>query len=255
MSGSFSKILISGASGGLGAALARHYAARGVSLALGGRDRARLAVVAGACRAAGASVTMTEVDVTDSAATRRWVLADDDQLPIDLVIANAGISGETGLPGDDPAHAARIYQVNVLGVLNTVEPLLPRLRARRRGHVSLIASLAGFRGFARAPAYSGSKAALMIHGESWREALEPYGVGVSVACPGYVRTALTARNTFKMPFLLEPEEAARCIAAGIARNKARMVFPWQLAVGAWLFRALPEAWTRLLIPRSQPDPH
>jgi short-subunit dehydrogenase len=200
-------------------------------------------------------VTGTRIDVTDGEAMRRWVQGEDDRQPIDLVIANAGIGGETGLPGDDAQLAARIYQVNVLGVLNTVEPLLPRLRARRRGQVALIASMAGFRGFARGPAYSGSKAAVIVHGESWRIALAPYGVGVSVACPGYVRTAMTAKNAFNMPFLIEPDQAARSIAAGIARNQARIIFPWPLLVGAWLFRALPESWSRLLIPRSQPGGH
>ena len=248
MSRTFHSILISGASGGLGAALARHYAAPGVRLALGGRSADRLAALGKMCRDVGAEVSVSAVDVTDQSATRRWVIAEDEHRAIDLVIANAGIGGETGVPGSDPALAARIYAVNVLGVLNTVEPLLSRFRARRAGQVAIMASLAGFRGIARGPAYSGSKAALIVHGESWRNALAPAGVGVSVICPGYIRTAMVEHNHFAMPFLLEPEAAARHIAAGVAGNRARIIFPWQLALASWLFRALPETWTRRLIP-------
>lgn len=248
MSDGFRNILLSGASGGLGSALARHYAAPGIRLALGGRHAARLAEVATLCRAARADVTTDAVDVTDPAAMREWIIAEDDRQPVDLVIANAGISGEAGYPGDDAALASQIYDVNVLGTLNTVEPLLPRFRQRRHGQIALIASVAGFRGVARGPAYSGSKAALIIHGEAWRSALAAEGVGVSVVCPGYIRTAMTARHSFAMPFVMEPEAAARRIAAGLARNEARIIFPWQLVVGAWLFRALPESWSRLLIP-------
>lgn len=254
MSRNFDSILISGASSGLGCALARHYAAPGVRLALGGRDTDRLAAVAAACRAAGAQVAVTAVDVTDAAATREWVLAQDEHRPLDLVIANAGISGETGAVGTDAeaALAARIYAVNVLGVLNTVQPLLPRLIARRAGQIGVMSSIAGYRGLPRGPAYSGSKAALIVHGEAWRVNLSAAGVGVSVICPGYVRTPLTARHRFKLPFLLEPEPAARKIAAGLAANRARIVFPWQIRVAAWMFRVLPEPWTRGLVraPRS-----
>jgi short-subunit dehydrogenase len=247
---SFRSILITGASGGLGAALARHYAAPGVRLALGARHAERLAVTADVCRAAGAEVSAEIVDVTDTSATCRWVLSEDERRPIELAIANAGISGEAGAIGSDPALAVRIYTVNVLGVLNTIEPLLPRMSARRVGQAGIVASLAGFRGMPRGPAYSGSKAALIVHGEAWRARLAGTGVGVSVICPGYIRTPMVARHHFTMPFLMEPDAAAHRIAAGLAQNQARIIFPWQLRVAAWMFRALPESWTRRLIPAS-----
>lgn len=246
----FRSILITGASGGLGAALALRYAAPGVRLALCGRDPARLEETAAACRRAGAETSTGLLDVTDAEAMRAWTLAQDEVRPIDLVIANAGVSGETGEPGDDPAASARIYAVNVLGVLNTVEPLLPRFRARGRGQVGIIASVAGFRGIARGPAYSGSKAALIVHGEAWRAALAPSGVGVSVACPGYVRTPMTAGHRFRMPFLVDAGTAARAIAEGLERNRARIIFPWQLVVGAWLLRNLPDGLANRLVPAS-----
>jgi short-subunit dehydrogenase len=251
VSRAFRSILISGASGGLGSALARHYAAAGVRLALGGRNTDRLTAVAEACRAAGAEVSLAAVDVTDAPATRHWVLSEDEHSPLDLIIANAGISGETGGAGTETALATRIYTVNVLGVLNTVEPLLPRLISRGSGQIGIVSSIAGFRGLPRGPAYSGSKAALLVHGEAWRVGLVSAGVGVSVICPGYIRTPLTARHRFKLPFLLEPEAAARLTAAGLAANRARIIFPWQIRVASWMFRVLPEPWTRPLVQASR----
>jgi short-subunit dehydrogenase len=241
-------ILITGASDGLGAALARHYAAPGRRLALGGRDRNRLEAVAAACAALGAAVATRVVDVRDAPAMAAWVLEEDDIRPLDLVIACAGISGEAGPPGSDPDLSRRIYDTNVGGIINAVEPLLPRFRARRAGHVCLVASLAGLRGIGRGPCYGGSKAAVIVMGDAWREALAPSGVGVTVACPGYLRTPMTGRHGFRLPLMLTPEEAARRIGGGVASNRGRLYFPWQLAIAAWLFQALPNRLTRPLIP-------
>jgi short-subunit dehydrogenase len=248
----FRSVLITGASGGLGAALARRLAGPGQRLVLGGRDAIRLEAAAAACRALGADVATAEVDVTDAAAMRDWVVGADAAAPLDLVVANAGITGETGLPGDATALARRIYEVNVLGTLNTVEPLLPRMRRRRAGQIGLVASLAGFRGMPRGPAYSGSKAALITQGAAWRAALRPSGIGVSVACPGYVRTAMTDRHGFRMPLLVDAETAAARIADGFAHDRARILFPWPLAVAGWLFRALPQSWTEFMVPGPRP---
>jgi short-subunit dehydrogenase len=252
VSRAFRSVLISGASSGIGSALARYYAKPGVRLALTGRNVERLTAVADACRKASAEVSLSAADITDASATRQWVLSEDDQQPLDLVIANAGISGESGPVSPDAELATRIYTVNVLGMLNTVEPLLPRLIARRSGQIGIMASIAGFRGLPRGPAYSGSKAALIVQGEAWRVTMAEATVGVSVICPGYVRTPLTERHRFNLPFLLEPEDAARTIAAGLAANRARIIFPWQLRLAAWMFRALPESWTRRLVQSSRP---
>lgn len=242
------RILITGASGGLGGALALHYASGGTSLVLGGRDRERLAATHEACASKGSSVDSATVDVTDPRAMELWLLAEDDRAPIDVVIACAGISGETGLPGDCPDLARRIIEVNVIGLQNTIDPLLPRMRQRGRGEICIVASLAGLMANRRGPAYAASKAAAIALSESWRLALEPSGINVTVACPGYIRTAMTARHGFTMPFLLSPEDAARHIAHGIAKNKARHFFPWPLAVAAFLFQTLPTRATRWLAP-------
>ncbi|WP_430436700.1 SDR family NAD(P)-dependent oxidoreductase [Oceanibaculum nanhaiense] len=231
-------ILITGASSGLGAELARTYAAPGVTLALTGRDAARLEAVVEQCRASGAAVEAAVLDVTDAAALKDWMLARDDVLPIDLAIANAGISAGTGGDTEPVEQVRRIFAVNVDGVMNTVLPLIPRMQARRRGQIALMASMAGFRGFPGAPAYCGSKAAVKIYGEGLRGMLAGSGVEVSVICPGYVRTPMTDRNGFPMPFLMEAGKAARIIRNGLTRNKARIAFPLPILAAVWLLQAL-----------------
>ncbi|MCH2393703.1 SDR family NAD(P)-dependent oxidoreductase [Oceanibaculum sp.] len=232
-------ILITGASSGLGAELARTYAGPGMTLALTGRDTARLEAVAEQCRAQGATVETAVLDVTDAAALEGWMLARDDAQPIDLAIANAGISAGTGGDTEPVEQVRRIFAVNVDGVMNTVLPLIPRMQARRRGQIALMASLAGFRGFPGAPAYCGSKAAVKVYGEGLRGVLAGSGVEVSVVCPGYVRTPMTDRNGFPMPFLMDADKAARLIRDRLARNKARIAFPWPMLAAVWLLQALP----------------
>ncbi|HZB90835.1 MAG TPA: SDR family NAD(P)-dependent oxidoreductase [Stellaceae bacterium] len=232
-------LLITGASSGIGEALARRYAAPGVALALSGRDEARLAAVAEACRAKGAAVDFRALDVTDRAGLRAWIERVDDGHPLDLAIANAGISAGTGGTREDEGAARRVFAVNLEGVLNTAYPVLARFLARGRGQIGLMSSLAGYRGLPTAPAYSASKAAVKALGEAWRVQLAPDGVRVSVICPGFVVTRMTARNHFAMPFLMPAERAAGIIARGLARNEGRIAFPWPTAAASWLLGALP----------------
>ena len=169
----------------------------------------------------------------------RWVAAADEARPLDLVIANAGISGGTG-GGTEPAEQVRrIMAINVDGALNTVLPAIPRMVARRHGQIALVSSLAGYRGMPGAPAYCASKAALKVFGEGLRGELAADGVGVSVVCPGYIDTPMTKRNRFPMPLLMDADRAARIIKRGLARNKARIAFPWPMAALVWLLQALP----------------
>jgi short-subunit dehydrogenase len=236
-----SSILITGASSGLGAALAELYAAPGIHLALGGRDTGRLEAVAARCGNAGATVATAVHDVTDRAAMERWVATAEAACPLDLVIANAGVSAGTGRGEESADQVRRIFAINVDGVMNTVLPAIPPMVARRRGQIALMASLAAFRGFPGAPAYCASKATLKVFGEGLRGDLAPRGVGVTVICPGYVDTAMTRVNTFTMPFLMDAERAARIIRRGLARNRARIAFPWPLAFVAWLAGTVPPA--------------
>lgn len=248
-------ILITGASSGIGEALARTYARPDTTLLLLGRSAKRLDAVAAACREAGAEVHSATVDVTDKAKTESWIADADDRTPVDLVIANAGISaGSSGPGGESAAQTRKVFAVNLDGALNTVLPLIPRMRTRRRGQVALMSSLAGYRGVAGAPAYCGSKAAVKAWGEGLRGALRSDGLEVSVICPGFVESRMTAGNRFPMPFLVPADKAARIIRRGLARNRPRISFPWPMAALAWLGAALPPALTDPLInrlPRKQ----
>ncbi|MGO4126535.1 SDR family NAD(P)-dependent oxidoreductase [Inquilinus sp. YAF38] len=242
-------ILITGASSGLGAALAKAYAAPGVRLVLFGRDAARLEAVAEATRALGATVETAAVDVTDQAAMAAAVTATDETGPLDLVIANAGVA-PGGAEGADPAAKGhRILAVNLDGVLNTIDPIRPRMAARAAGQIALMSSLAGFRGFPGMGPYAASKAAVRLYGEALRVELRPRGVRVSVICPGFVRTPMTDGARFPMPMLMEVEHAADAIQRGLARGRPLVAFPWPVHAGTRILAALPTAWADALVRR------
>lgn len=240
----FVSILITGASNGIGAALAREYAAPGVALCLTGRDQLRLSDVANACRAAGAMVRTAALDVTDDSAMAAQLADWDDSIPFDLVIANAGIGpiGETPPGGGWREPLRAITATNVGGTINTIEPLLPRMLARASGQIALMSSLAGFIGLPPAPGYGASKAWMRIYGEAMRGAVAAQGIGVSVVCPGFVATPMIAQTRFLMPFLMSAERAARLIAKGLAANRGRIAFPWPMVATTWFVSALPAVW-------------
>ena len=238
-------ILITGASSGIGEALALEFAAPGVFLLLNGRNKGRLAKVGKRCQAKGAKVETQLVDVTDGEAMERWIANAAAKRPLDLVIANAGVAAGTGGLGESEAQARHIFSVNLGGVLNTVYPAIKAMLAQsdtkngQRGQIAVMSSLAGFRGFPGAPAYCASKAAVKILGESLRGELHGEGIGVTVICPGYVRSRMTEKNRFTMPLLMDSPRAARIIARGLARNRGRIAFPRRLYCLVWLFTALP----------------
>ncbi|MGG5811978.1 SDR family NAD(P)-dependent oxidoreductase [Falsiroseomonas sp. CW058] len=246
----WTSVLVTGASSGLGRALAEGCAAPGVVLHLAGRDAGRLAAAAEACRARGATVRDAVLDVTDAAATAAWVRGAGR---LDLVIANAGISGGTGTATEPAEQAARIFATNVTGVLNTALPAIEAMAAQApgagglRGRVAVIASLAAFVAAPGAPAYCASKAAV----QRWAEALDASerarGIRLHAVCPGYVRTPMTARNPFPMPFLMEPAEAARRTLDGIARGRLRVAYPLPLYLAARLAGGLPPGWRNRLM--------
>ena len=236
-------VLITGASSGIGEALARDYAGPGRFLALSGRSKKRLQDVAKACRGFGADVEAKVVDVADRDATARWIKGIDAKHPLDLVIANAGISSGSGGHGENETQARDIFAVNLAGVLNTVWPAITPMRERGTGQIAIVSSVAAFRGLPGAPAYAASKAAVKSYGEGLRGWLAADGIGVSVICPGFVRTRMTEKNIYPMPFLIDAEKAARIIRKGLEKDKARIAFPWPTYVLAWLAGALPPGWT------------
>ena len=241
-------ILISGATSGIGAALAEAYAAPGVSLALTGRHEGRLSDIAGRCRNRGATVSTKSLDVTEAGPLADWITEVDAEAPLDLVIANAGISGGTQ-GGEGGEQARRIFAVNVDGVLNTVLPALRLMQARSRGQIAVMSSLAAFRGFPGAPAYCATKAAVKNWGEALRGSLAGDGLEVSVICPGFVRSPMTDFNRFPMPLLMDADRAAAIIRRGLARNHGRIAFPWPMYALVWLFGALPPVLTDPLFAR------
>lgn len=242
-------ILITGASSGIGEALALRYAQDGVKLILSGRDAVRLESVASRCREFGADVDAQVINVTNREAMAAWIIAADEAQAIDLVIANAGISAGTGgvLHGEPPEQVRHVFDVNLNGVLNTIEPILPRMMARGFGQVAIMSSLAGFRGFPGAPAYGGSKAAVRVYGEALRGAVRACGVSVNVVCPGFVRSRMTAVNKFPMPFLMDVEKAAKIITKGLARDKSRISFPLPVVFSVWLLALLPDRVSQILL--------
>jgi len=235
-------ILITGASSGIGAALALRYSAPGIVLVLSGRNAERLEDVAAACRAKGAVVQDRVIDVQDQSKMAAWIVEADQHYPLDLVIANAGISGGTaGVMHHEPMdQVRRIFDINLYGVLNTIEPVIPLMIARGRGQVAIISSLAGFRGWPGAPAYSASKGAVRFYGEALRGALRHTGVAVNVVCPGFIVSRMTDANQFSMPFLMDTDKAASIIVRGLSKNKGRIAFPWPTHAVSWLMSVLPD---------------
>jgi len=216
-------ILITGASSGIGAALAVAYAKPGNRLHLGGRDQTRLHDIEVLVRNTGADCATQVVNVTDPTGMREWIAPLEE---LDLVIANAGISVSTRKKGAAADIAdADVFATNVDGVVNTLTPAISNMRTRGHGQIALMSSLASFRAFRDAPAYCASKAAVRFYGAGLRRAHGAEGLGVSVICPGFVRSPMTAANTFKMPLLMDADKAALRIQRKLAKNRPMIAFP------------------------------
>ncbi|HKU47478.1 MAG TPA: SDR family oxidoreductase [Burkholderiales bacterium] len=215
------RVVITGASSGIGEALARHYAAQGATLGLISRRHG--------------------VDVTDAAAMAAAAQGFIGRYGVpDLVIANAGIaSGTDGAELGDAAKLRKILDVNVVGLATTLAAFAPAMRQAGRGTLAGIASVAGFRGLAGNGAYCASKSAAITWMESLRAELYGSGVSVVCVCPGYIDTPMTQVNRFRMPFLLTADEAARRIARAIAAKRRLTVIPWQMALVSVGLRAMP----------------
>lgn len=217
-------IAITGASSGLGAELAKAYAMGGIRLYLAGRDRKRLEEVALICRQRGASVETQQLDVTDAERVAHWLQQADQATPIDMVVANAGVSAGT-LGGEDAAQVRTLFSTNIDGVINTVHPLVEAMCARKHGQLVIISSIAGLLALPSSPAYCASKAAVTAYGDAWRGVLAKQGVGVTVVTPGYIQTPMTDVNNYPMPGLKTAQDAAAIIKKRLKHNPARIAFP------------------------------
>jgi short-subunit dehydrogenase len=223
-------VLITGASSGIGRALAVELGKRGARLGLTARRAEELLKVAEEVGRAGGEALALPADVRDPEAMReaaervreRWGR-------VDVLIANAGMSTTTAGTRLDAGEARDVISINVLGVVNSVAAVLPAMLERKAGHLVAISSLASYRGLPKSGAYSASKAAVSTFFESLRVDLRRSRIDVTVIHPGFIRTPMTAGRHRKLPFLLEPEDAACRIIRAVERRARTYAFPWQLA--------------------------
>jgi len=241
-------ILITGASSGIGAALAEAYAAPTVTLALIGRDEVRLDRVAQRCRALGAEAITAHIDVTNPDTLAAWITKYDRTHPLDIVIANAGVTSTIAQEGaaESWEDIRRVFDTNLNGVLATVYPAMEAMRVRRHGQIAMMSSLGAYVGMPISPAYNASKAAIKVYGEGLRGWLAPQGVGVTVICPGFVQSRMSDAYPGPRPFLVPADRAATIIKRGLARNRARIAFPFPLTSVMWFLALLPPSWSLAL---------
>ncbi len=254
-------ILITGGGRGIGAALAKYYAARSIRLILIGRTAETLAATAEICRLRGAEVheIIADVGVSENICPilQEW----DARYPVDLVIANAGVSAGRTESGTLEAwqNAAAVARTNLEGVVNTVAPLAEAMRKRGKGQIALVSSLAGLLPLPDSPSYCGSKAGVIAYGRALDTMLRRQGVPVTVFCPGFIESDMSARFSGEKPFQLSAEKAAQKMALWIRKKRRLVAFPWQMAIPALLAQRLPlpfQAWILARVSRFtvQPEP-
>jgi short-subunit dehydrogenase len=236
-------VLITGASSGIGRALAVELGKRGARLALTARRAEELEKAADEISRAGGHAPLAlpadvrraeEINAVAERAREKWGR-------VDVLVANAGMSTTTGATQLDAREAGDVITINVIGVVNSVAAVLPDMLKRGDGHLVAISSLASFRGMPKSGAYSASKAAVSTFFESMRVDLRRSGVAVTVIHPGFVRTPMTANRKKKLPFLLEPDDAACRIVKAVERRARTYAFPWQLASLVRVMRHMPGA--------------
>lgn len=221
----FKNVLITGASSGLGRALAIELSKKSQNLFLCARNFENLQETKNLCQNSNANIYLKILDVKDEIASQNYITEIEENFALDLVIANAGVSGGTAHGTESFAQVKEIFDTNLYGVLNIVQPIIEKMTLRKNGQIVIISSLAGFISLPSSPAYSASKSAVRIYGEALRGNLAEFGVKVNIACPGYIKTKMTAVNNFYMPFLMDSAKASQIIINGIEKNHGRIIFP------------------------------
>lgn len=234
-------VLITGATSGIGHALALAFAEPGRHLFLLGRDASRMNQVRDACKARGAVVEADLVDVRDRRRLSERISSWDGELPIGLLIANAEITSGLGTERAvrTPAAIRAIVEIDLVGVINTVEPALGPMMKRRRGQIAMVGSLAGLRGLPSSPAYSAAKAGVHAYAEGMRPRLARHGIAVSIIAPGFVSTPLNRDIVAPRPLQMTADRAAQIIRRGLERKRPMIAFPLSLYVGLRLLSMLP----------------
>jgi short-subunit dehydrogenase len=237
-------VLLTGAANGIGRATALALAAKGTPLGLIDRDGVALTALVQELKEGGATVAEAAADVTDREGLFRAVASIEAEIgPIEVLLACAGIGSLTLVPQLETEMLRKTLDVNVVGVAQSIEALLPGMIARGRGHIIGVASMAGFRGFPWMISYSASKAALIAYLEALRPGLRRRGVTVTTVCPGFVRTRLCTSVPYQRPIkMIEPEEAARQIVRAIEKRPRNCIFPWNMRIGLAILRYMPDRW-------------
>lgn len=234
-------VFLTGASSGIGEALAIALAKKGAILGLLARREELLAEIAARCETAGGKTRAFACDVVDSDAVHAAVGKFRDEFGhIDIMIANAGIGGKSRETRDYvPSAVKEVIDTNLMGAVNAIHAVLPQMLERGSGHIVAISSLAGFRGLPKSAAYSASKAAMTAFFESVRLDVAAKGIDVTIIQPGFIRTPLTAGRRSKMPFVMNLDDAIPYFIRAIEKKKKFAAFPWQLATLVRIARFLP----------------
>jgi short-subunit dehydrogenase len=234
-------VVITGASSGIGWSLAKQFAAEKAKLGLLARRRDNLEKLAQEIEQAGGVTAIAPADITNRAETVPAIHSLRDQLgPVDLLIANAGLGKPTNLDMSNMDEVEEMFKVNTLGVVYSIEAVLPDMLRRRQGHLAAVSSLAAYKGLPGESAYCASKAAVSVYMEGLRLQLRNHGIRVTTICPGFVTTPMTEQHDFQLPFVMDADKAARLIVRALRRRKKVFNFPWQTALLMKLTRWLPD---------------
>lgn len=237
-------IVITGASSGIGKALAEQYSAPGVVLWLCGRNKKRMAAAVKDIEKNGAKIEAHILDVCDAQAMHKALIDFDARFPVDLVIANAGVSSGTidsdidNWDEDNLDAAAKVMRINTESFINTIHPVLPNMRQRGQGQIAIMSSLAGFRGLSSCPAYSASKGAARLYGEGLRARHAREGIKIVTICPGFIVSRLTDQNDCPMPFMMQTDKAAQYIVKNLSKGRNKIHFPLPMVILGWTYTIL-----------------
>lgn len=235
------KIFITGASSGIGEYVAYEYGEKGATIGLAARRKKLLQNVAIKCKELGGKPIIYELDVSDQQATKKAI---DDFISksggIDIVIANAGISGKIEMDNGNSNEINRMLSTNILGVTNTVIPALPTMLKQQFGRVVVLSSIAGFRGLPGRSGYSASKVAVRFMANSWRSSFTKYNISFTTICPGFIDTNMTSSHKYRMPFLMDVNVFAKKMVNAIEKKKKTYIVPWQWRLIIPLIKSVPE---------------